>query len=197
VTEKTNKTIETKETTEESPLVLTKNQHATLSLILKKLGPESIFNLDLLGFHLNRIMGPITLSTTVKALVKLGVLVQVEVGSNEFAFVLNPNLNPDIKFSLKVNSSKASESNKTHPASPTPKDNDEHGDKAACEGMDQVIFFPEKGASTKEAKKICQGCNIRIKCLDYAIENNINNGFWGGMSERERRRLRIKRAQET
>ena len=50
--------------------------------------------------------------------------------------------------------------------------------------------FPEKGGSTREAKKICLGCEVRHECLEYALAHDERFGIWGGLSERERRRLK-------
>ena len=66
---------------------------------------------------------------------------------------------------------------------------------ANCLGVDPDLFFPERGASTKEAKQVCQGCVVREDCLEYALANGEKFGIWGGLSERERRRLRRQRAQ--
>ena len=65
-------------------------------------------------------------------------------------------------------------------------------DKALCAQVDPEIFFPEKGGSTREAKRVCQGCDVRAECLDYALEHEDVGrfGIWGGLSERERRSLR-------
>jgi len=68
-------------------------------------------------------------------------------------------------------------------------------DKANCLGVDPDLFFPERGASTREAKEVCRGCVVRLECLEYALVNGEKFGIWGGMSERERRRLRRQRAQ--
>jgi WhiB family redox-sensing transcriptional regulator len=65
---------------------------------------------------------------------------------------------------------------------------------ANCLGVDPDLFFPERGASTKEAKGVCQACVVREDCLEYALENSEKFGIWGGLSERERRRLRRARA---
>ena len=51
-------------------------------------------------------------------------------------------------------------------------------------------FFPEKGGSTREAKRICLGCEVRDRCLEYALAHDERFGIWGGLSERERRRLK-------
>ncbi len=68
--------------------------------------------------------------------------------------------------------------------------------RANCMGVDPDLFFPERGASTREAKDVCRGCVAREDCLEYALENGEKFGIWGGMSERERRRLRRARAIE-
>jgi len=65
---------------------------------------------------------------------------------------------------------------------------------ANCLGVDPDLFFPERGASTKEAKAVCQGCEVRVDCLEYALANGEKFGIWGGLSERERRRIRRQRA---
>src|SRR5213080_3008819 len=68
-------------------------------------------------------------------------------------------------------------------------------DHANCLGVDPDLFFPERGASTREAKEVCRGCIVRVDCLEYALDNGEKFGIWGGLSERERRRLRRQRAQ--
>ena len=65
---------------------------------------------------------------------------------------------------------------------------------ANCLGVEPDLFFPERGASTKEAKAVCQGCEVRDDCLEYALANGEKFGIWGGLSERERRRIRRQRA---
>ncbi|QHC60819.1 WhiB family transcriptional regulator [Rathayibacter sp. VKM Ac-2760] len=59
-----------------------------------------------------------------------------------------------------------------------------------CAQTDPEAFFPEKGGSTRDAKKICTSCEVRSQCLEYALENDERFGIWGGLSERERRKLR-------
>ena len=61
---------------------------------------------------------------------------------------------------------------------------------ALCAQPDPEAFFPEKGGSTREAKAGCQSCEVRQQCLAYALANDERFGIWGGLSERERRRLR-------
>ena len=72
----------------------------------------------------------------------------------------------------------------------SPANPDEWQDRALCAQTDPEAFFPEKGGSTREAKKICLGCEVRHECLDYALAHDERFGIWGGLSERERRRLK-------
>ncbi len=66
--------------------------------------------------------------------------------------------------------------------------------EANCLGVDPDLYYPERGASTKEAKAICRGCVVREDCLEYALANGEKFGIWGGTSERERVRIRRQRA---
>lgn len=71
-------------------------------------------------------------------------------------------------------------------------------DEGACvePGVDPDAFFPERGASSREAKDICHECPVREQCLEYALTNNETFGIWGGLSERQRRPLRRQRREE-
>jgi len=73
---------------------------------------------------------------------------------------------------------------------PLPVTSDQWQDRALCAQTDPEAFFPEKGGSTREAKKICLGCEVRHECLEYALAHDERFGIWGGLSERERRRLK-------
>jgi WhiB family redox-sensing transcriptional regulator len=74
-------------------------------------------------------------------------------------------------------------------------------DFAACAETDPEAFFPERGDSTREAKRVCRGCPVRLQCLEYALEHMdgylapARFGIWGGTSERERR-LILRQRQE-
>ncbi|GAA4620072.1 WhiB family transcriptional regulator [Saccharopolyspora hordei] len=63
-------------------------------------------------------------------------------------------------------------------------------ERALCAQTDPEAFFPEKGGSTREAKRICAGCEVRSECLEYALQHDERFGIWGGLSERERRKLK-------
>jgi WhiB family redox-sensing transcriptional regulator len=52
------------------------------------------------------------------------------------------------------------------------------------------LWFPEKGGSTAAAKRVCRSCPVRSECLEYALANDERFGIWGGLSERERRRVK-------
>ena len=75
------------------------------------------------------------------------------------------------------------------PARPAITD-DQWQERALCAQTDPEAFFPEKGGSTREAKRICLGCEVRDACLEYALAHDERFGIWGGLSERERRRLK-------
>ncbi len=66
-------------------------------------------------------------------------------------------------------------------------------DLANCRGANADLFFPERGASTRTAKSICRQCTVREECLEFAIVNSEKFGIWGGLSERERRKIRRQR----
>lgn len=63
-------------------------------------------------------------------------------------------------------------------------------ERALCAQVDSEIFFPERGGSYKEAKQVCGACEVRTECLCYALDKGERFGVWGGMSERERERLK-------
>lgn len=70
--------------------------------------------------------------------------------------------------------------------------------KAACIGEDTALFFPigttgPALAQVERAKAICQECIVVLQCLEWALENNQQDGIWGGLSEDQRRSLRRRR----
>jgi len=70
-------------------------------------------------------------------------------------------------------------------------------DAALCAQADPETFFPEKGGSTRPAKQVCARCPVKAECLEYALATDQGFGVWGGMSERERRRLTGRRSANT
>ncbi len=59
----------------------------------------------------------------------------------------------------------------------------------ACRGLDPTIFYPEPEESAESAKAVCDGCSVRIACLEHALNSREKVGVWGGATERERRRI--------
>lgn len=71
--------------------------------------------------------------------------------------------------------------------------------KAACLTEDPELFFPVGNTGPalqqiEEAKKICQRCEVRERCLSWALEAGQDHGVWGGMSEDERRAIKRRAA---
>lgn len=65
---------------------------------------------------------------------------------------------------------------------------------ALCAETDPEAFFPEKGGSIRTATTVCAKCDVKQQCLQYAMENNFDyDGIFGGLSPRNRRKLREKR----
>jgi WhiB family redox-sensing transcriptional regulator len=70
-------------------------------------------------------------------------------------------------------------------------------EKALCAQVAQELFFPELGQNGRESKRICVGCEVRKECLEFALENDIEHGIFGGLSAQERRReRRMRNAQD-
>lgn len=68
--------------------------------------------------------------------------------------------------------------------------------QAACrEGDPDALFVT--GAEQNRAKQICVGCPAKLECLADALDNQIEFGVWGGMTERERRALLRRRSDVT
>ena len=55
-------------------------------------------------------------------------------------------------------------------------------------------FLPIEGGSKSEAKRICTRCEVRAECLEYALGQQERFGIWGGLSERERNKLKRRAA---
>lgn len=68
--------------------------------------------------------------------------------------------------------------------------------RAACRGSDPDSLFVQ-GAAQNRAKAICMGCVVRTECLADALDNRVEFGVWGGMTERERRALLRRRPNVT
>ena len=70
-------------------------------------------------------------------------------------------------------------------------------DDAVCAGKPAKMFFPNVDDTHERhslnvydaARTICNGCPVKDRCLDYALEHNERHGMWGGRTPKERRRL--------
>jgi len=67
--------------------------------------------------------------------------------------------------------------------------------RAACRDFDPELFFPvsETGPGARQvaqAKAVCARCPVRAECLDYALDNGLDHGIFGGLTEQERRKVR-------
>lgn len=65
-----------------------------------------------------------------------------------------------------------------------------HGPPAVCGQTDPDLWFPEKGGSAKQARKLCFTCPLLLPCARWAVENDETFGVWGSTTHRQRRRLR-------
>jgi WhiB family redox-sensing transcriptional regulator len=63
-------------------------------------------------------------------------------------------------------------------------------ERAHCRGEDPSAFFPSDSLGVEAARRICKGCGVRRECLQYALEEHLVHGIFGGSSERQRERLR-------
>jgi WhiB family transcriptional regulator, redox-sensing transcriptional regulator len=69
---------------------------------------------------------------------------------------------------------------------------------ARCRGVDPEVFYPvsDDEEAADEAKAICALCPVREPCLEFALSTREKNGVWGGLTERERRRV-LRRRRKT
>jgi WhiB family redox-sensing transcriptional regulator len=62
-------------------------------------------------------------------------------------------------------------------------------EQANCKDMDKSVFFPLSARGTSQAKRVCSTCPVSAECLQYATDNALNFGVWGGLGETDRLRL--------
>lgn len=63
-------------------------------------------------------------------------------------------------------------------------------DDALCKEVDSNLFFPEPGGNTNDAVNICGRCDIKARCLAYALENDLREGIWGMTTPNQRKAMR-------
>jgi len=68
--------------------------------------------------------------------------------------------------------------------------------RGRCRAISPSVFFPSDGVGVDVARAICADCPVKTPCLEYALENKVDHGVWGGASERERRRIARRRRLE-
>ena len=61
--------------------------------------------------------------------------------------------------------------------------------QAACRNADSELFFAPGGIQEHRAKAVCRSCPVRWECLAYALRHRVEHGLWGGLTERERRKV--------
>ncbi len=61
--------------------------------------------------------------------------------------------------------------------------------KGNCRDEPPSRFFPSDGVGVEVARRICATCPVKEPCLEYALNQRVDHGVWGGLSERERRRI--------
>jgi WhiB family redox-sensing transcriptional regulator len=63
-------------------------------------------------------------------------------------------------------------------------------ERAACAGVPGDDFFPSQSEHiTPSGRRVCEGCDVRAACLEYALTHGEWHGTWGGMSVKQRREL--------
>jgi WhiB family redox-sensing transcriptional regulator len=75
----------------------------------------------------------------------------------------------------------------------TTKPMDDWRDRAACLGQDTALFFPDEEGDASAALAICAVCPVRSECLEWALASRQDDGVWGGLTGRDRVRLRRQR----
>lgn len=67
-------------------------------------------------------------------------------------------------------------------------------ERARCKGNEDPAFFPEPGDNNNEVRRYCAECPVRDECLEYAMRHRLDDGYWGGLSGNQRKKLRSERA---
>lgn len=75
------------------------------------------------------------------------------------------------------------------PITPLPPADGNWEERAACKAHPVAMFFPSKGEPTKPALRVCDGCDVREQCLEFALKNNEEFGIWGGTTSVQRKRM--------
>lgn len=79
------------------------------------------------------------------------------------------------------------------PSLPFPDRDSSWRDDARCRGIGPDIFYPPRGNNGIKAKLTCFGCTVRKQCAEFAINNAVRDGIFGGFTDKERRSIRHNR----
>jgi WhiB family redox-sensing transcriptional regulator len=81
-------------------------------------------------------------------------------------------------------------------ADPLPRNSDPLAwqDDALCAQIGTDAWFPEKGDDPRPAQRVCHRCPVEALCLQYALDNDIRYGLWGGVPARKRTHMRNRSA---
>jgi WhiB family transcriptional regulator, redox-sensing transcriptional regulator len=60
---------------------------------------------------------------------------------------------------------------------------------ASCRDADPELFFAATEGGAAQAIRICRGCPVQGECLAWALDTRVRYGIWGGLTERQRRRV--------
>ncbi|WP_431195959.1 WhiB family transcriptional regulator [Mycobacterium camsae] len=60
--------------------------------------------------------------------------------------------------------------------------------RALCRSADAELLFAS-GAQQRQATSICRNCPVKRECAADALDNKVEFGIWGGLTERQRRTL--------
>lgn len=63
-------------------------------------------------------------------------------------------------------------------------------EEASCNGVDPMLFFPERGQPGEEIRELCFQCPVRLDCLAYSVETMPKFGWYGGHPEDGRKQVR-------
>ena len=63
--------------------------------------------------------------------------------------------------------------------------------QGACRDIDPGVFFPNSEVEEAHARSVCSRCTVRLDCLALALSTPRMEGVWGGLTARERRRLKV------
>lgn len=61
--------------------------------------------------------------------------------------------------------------------------------RSACSGLNPDLFFSEEPEDEATAKALCEGCPVRMDCLEFAFRKGIEHGIFGGLKDTERRSM--------